>query len=297
MEWFMTRIEKGGFDVTNPYNGRISLVTAMPEDVHSIVFWSKNFGPFIHGGYGDLLQQKGYRLFFNFTINSENPLLEPHVPPLSERLQQLAYLSDRMGGGCIHWRFDPVCFYRWGGGAIEDNLDDFGRIAEFAGGCDIRTCITSFMDHYPKIKKRLRPLDGFSFVEPLDSVKIAKLREMEAVLTPFGIRLFTCCEQPLLEQLPADSGIGKSACIPGELLLRMFGGNLLLKKDSGQRVRQGCGCQASSDIGSYTDHPCYHNCLFCYANPRCPQAISKPVINQVRCETRYEQGQGNRHQV
>ncbi|MEE9497365.1 MAG: DUF1848 family protein [Desulfobacterales bacterium] len=28
-----------------------------------------------------------------------------------------------------------------------------------------------------------------------------------------------------------------------------------------------CGCKISVDIGSYHHHPCYHNCLFCYANP------------------------------
>ncbi len=268
MKWFMAGVEKGFFEVVNPYNGRISVVPAAPKDVHSVIFWSKNFGPFIHGKYGDLLQQKGYRLFFNFTINSENPLLEPHVPPLPERLEQLAHLSCRFGRGCIHWRFDPVCFYRRGSGDIENNLNDFKQISEFAAGCGIQTCITSFMDHYPKIRKRVRRLDGFSFEDPPDSVKMTKLREMEAVLTPLGIRLFTCCEQPLQEQIPPDSSIGKSACIPGDLLLKMFGGDLSLKKDNGQRIRQGCNCQMSSDIGSYANHPCYHNCLFCYANPK-----------------------------
>ncbi len=268
MEWFMTRIEKGFFEITNPYNGHISLVSSTPDNVHSIVFWSKNFGPFIHGGYDNILRKKGYHLFFNFTINSKNALLEPHVPPLSERLNQLAHLSSYLGASCIHWRFDPICFYCRDDEVMQDNCHDFRQIAESASACGVQTCITSFMDHYPKIRKRVRSLDGFSFVDPPDSIKLAKLREMETVLAPLGIRLHTCCEQPLLDQLPSGSEVSESACIPGDLLLKIFGGNLSLKKDKGQRIRQGCRCQMSVDIGSYSCHPCYHNCLFCYANPK-----------------------------
>ncbi|MDA3896940.1 MAG: DUF1848 family protein, partial [Desulfobacteraceae bacterium] len=48
----------------------------------------------------------------------------------------------------------------------------------------------------------------------------------------------------------------------------LFGGKLSYKKDTGQRIKQGCGCMVSKDIGLYKQQPCYHNCLFCYANPR-----------------------------
>jgi hypothetical protein len=47
----------------------------------------------------------------------------------------------------------------------------------------------------------------------------------------------------------------------------IYGGHLSLRKDTGQRVKAGCGCKVSADIGSYRQQPCYHNCLFCYANP------------------------------
>ena len=55
--------------------------------------------------------------------------------------------------------------------------------------------------------------------------------------------------------------------ISNDLLMKLFGGSLSLNKDSGQRIKNGCGCNESVDIGSYSLHPCYHNCLFCYANP------------------------------
>ncbi|MBW2679028.1 MAG: DUF1848 family protein, partial [Deltaproteobacteria bacterium] len=45
----------------------------------------------------------------------------------------------------------------------------------------------------------------------------------------------------------------------------MYGEGLSLQKDTGQRVKAGCGCRVSTDIGSYAGHPCYHRCLYCYA--------------------------------
>ena len=69
MEWFMRQIVKGTFEVVNPYNRHISRVKAAAADVDTIVFWSKNFGPFLKGRYGEKLIDLGYHLFFNFTIN------------------------------------------------------------------------------------------------------------------------------------------------------------------------------------------------------------------------------------
>lgn len=56
-----------------------------------------------------------------------------------------------------------------------------------------------------------------------------------------------------------------NACINGHLYKALFGGNPEIRGDYGQRRKQGCQCTKSFDIGSYEDHPCFHNCLFCYA--------------------------------
>jgi len=125
MEWFMDRIEKGSFDVINPYNHHISVVPATCENVHSIVFWSKNFRPFIENSYGDKLKKRGYNLFFNFTINSYLPLLEPNLPSLADRLDQLESLCSRFNSNTINWRFDPICFYKTRGNQLMDNLPIF----------------------------------------------------------------------------------------------------------------------------------------------------------------------------
>ena len=70
MDWFMAGIERGFFLVENPFNRHVSRVPARPADVDTIVFWSKNFGRFLERDYGMRLEERGYHLFFNFTINS-----------------------------------------------------------------------------------------------------------------------------------------------------------------------------------------------------------------------------------
>ncbi len=267
MDWFFEQIQQGCFDVVNPYNRQVSRVTATPEHVHTIVFWSKNFGPFIQGGFGKKLKNMGYNLFFNFTINSESSRLEPNVPPLNQRLDQLGELCQDSDPRALSWRFDPICFFESNGKKIQDNLHDFSRIAMQASRCGVTRCVTSFMDQYPKIQKRIMKIKQFSFVDlPLETKKDILL-QMETELAEKNIGLYTCCEKKVLGALPEDSRITKSACIPNHLLVEIFGGNLSLKKDKGQRVTNGCGCMVSVDIGSYHYHPCYHNCLFCYANP------------------------------
>ncbi len=267
MDWFMQQIKKGFFEVINPYNRRVSIVPASPDKVHTIVFWSKNFGPFIEGGFGEKLIDTGFNLFFNFTINSGSALLEPNVLPLTERLKQLEYLCNNFGAQCINWRFDPICFYKTNNAGIKDNLHDLLKIARRASEYGIRRCITSFMDDYRKIRKRIALIPGFSFVDPPMDRKKEIILGIEKKLTAEKIELYACCEKDLIDILPATSCIRKSSCIPNNLLIKIYGGSLSLKKDTGQRIKNGCGCMTSVDIGSYNLHPCYHNCLFCYANP------------------------------
>ncbi|MFO7684963.1 MAG: DUF1848 family protein [Desulfobacterales bacterium] len=267
LTWFMHRLERGFFEVVNPFNQRVALVPAGAEAVHSIVFWSKDYGRFLKDQTGEELRRRGYGLFFNFTVNSAAPLLEPRVPPLEERLAQLETLSRRFGPQSINWRFDPLCFYRRNGGSVENNLADFSTIALRAHRAGITRCITSFMDHYPKIRRRLAALPGIAFVDPASAVKAAVLLDLETRLRPLQIDLHLCCEKDILQELPAETKIRPSACIPNSLLTALYGGRTRLKKDPGQRRGQGCGCQVSVDIGSYRDQPCGHGCLFCYANP------------------------------
>lgn len=263
----MDSIRKGYFEVVNPYTKKKFYVDAGSDEVHTIVFWSKNYNLFLNGGYGESLLEKGYNLFFNFTINSFNTALEPNVPKLNDRLDQMRELCMRFNPKTVQWRFDPVCFYKDSKGQEKNNLNDFETIAERAGDYGIERCITSFVDLYPKVVKRSQRFEDVSFFEPAIYEKVNILLEMEKSLHERSISLFTCCEREVLDMLPSESTIAKSACIPNDYLARLFGGKVSLAKDRGQRVEAGCGCFQSFDIGSYSLHPCFHNCVFCYANP------------------------------
>ncbi len=267
MEWFMEQIKNGFFELTNPYNGKKSTLPSRVDTIHSIVFWSKNFGPFIKDRFGERLMETGYNLFFNFTINPDSHLLEPNVPSLEERLDQLDALCENFGKKCVNWRFDPICFYTATEQGPQNNLDDLSKIAKRASAAGISRCITSFMDHYRKVKNRAAAIPGFFFMDPSIQRKKEILLDMEKKLSSLDIGLQTCCEKKILETMPDGSSVTSSSCIPNDLLVKIYGGQLSLKKDTGQRVKNGCGCRVSVDIGSYRLHPCYHNCLFCYANP------------------------------
>jgi hypothetical protein len=267
MPWFMQGIARGEFEVTNPYNRRMTRVPATAPPVHTIVFWSKNFGPFLEGGYGDRLQEMGYHLYFQFTLNPENPILEPNLAGLDLRLEQLLQLCGRFGPRSVNWRLDPICFYRSEGGGLRSNLDGTDRIAQAAAAAGIHCCTTSFMDPYAKIRKRVARRPGFTFVEPSGEEKLKTLLDLERRLALHRIRLLTCCESGLLAELPAHSRVRAAACIPSDLFMELHGGALSLKRDTGQRVRAGCGCRVSMDVGSYDRHRCRHGCLYCYANP------------------------------
>jgi hypothetical protein len=280
MDWFMTQLENGFFEVANPYNQRVSIVSATPDRVHTIVFWSKNFGPFIENGFDKKLVSKGFNLFFNFTINSRAPELEPGLPALKDRLGQLEYLGRNFNPLSINWRFDPICFYEKEHGSISNNLNDFSVISNKASEVGIKRCVTSFMDIYPKITKRLSLLPRFSFIELPIKRKIDILLTMEKQLFEKSIQLLTCCEKNVLEALPESTTIKKNACIPNDLLMEIYGGNISLQTDKGQRTKNGCACNVSVDIGSYQLHPCYHNCLFCYANPRSQKEYTRRRANR-----------------
>ena len=267
MPWFMACVQHGFFEVSNPYNRSVTHVPAHPEQVHSIVFWSKDFGPFLQNGYGEKLMQQGYRFFFNFTINSPQHQLEPRVPPLQQRLDQLACLCRRFGPERIHWRFDPICHYREASGRLGSNLDQFETIARFAATTGVKKCITSFVDLYRKVQRRLRAVSTLELYDPPLTEKVEQIIRMARLLAQFDIQLHLCCEKEVLHALPAGIDVRPAACIPVHDLKRLYGPGLSLRKDPGQRSAAGCGCGLSRDIGSYDRHPCRHNCLFCYANP------------------------------
>lgn len=272
MDWFMAQMDAGCFNIVNPYNRRTRTIPCDPDHIHTIVFWSKNFEPFIESNAGQMLEKKGFHLYFNFTVNAENPFLEPNIPPLARRLAQLDYLCRTFGADKIAWRFDPVCFYRVNQGPLENNLAGFSSIAAHASSLGIKKCVTSFADLYPKILHRQQ----VQYRKTGVMVELVKpdMPSMKQILVTMGrqlskhrIELCVCCEKQLFHELENTMCIQQNACIDGSLLKNIYGGTPDTRRDYGQRAAKGCRCTRSVDIGSYTDHPCGHDCFFCYASP------------------------------
>ncbi len=285
MDWFMDQIRQGFFHVENPYSRKVSVVNVAPENTDTLVFWSKNYKIFLDGGYGETLIKMGYHLFFNFTINSVDPVLEPHIPDLKERLVQLQTLAERFGPETVTWRFDPICHYVLQGRNLHNNLNDFSLIAAQAARVGIKRCVTSFVDLYAKVTFREKKIPGFSFVDITTEKKRDIVLFLHNTLEPLGIGLSLCCEGDLFHCLPLGWGIEESSCIPNPLLSKLSGARLSQSKDSGQRKKKGCGCYVSKDIGTYRLQPCFHNCLFCYANPSEPGEASPRSTIKIRDES------------
>lgn len=285
MEWFMDQIRSGYFIVKNPVTGISKKILVSKHATHTIVFWSKDFGHFFEMKAGQALSKAGFHLYFNFTINSQS-VLEPNVPALTHRLDQLKSLCETFGPDKVAWRFDPICYYQMGTQQkLYNNLSDFKAIAEFAASLGIKNCVTSFVDPYKKIDKRLIFLKAqhgldLKIIRVIMNKKLEILNRMENVLRTYGIRLSLCCEREIIPRLDAGSEISENACINGRLLKTLFKGFPETKKDYGQRSQKGCKCTKSIDIGSYDDHPCLHNCIFCYANTEIDQSVGKGAMCQ-----------------
>ena len=260
LDWFIDCLRHGHFRLTNPFNGAIRTVRISGKPSTALVFWSKNFGPLL----GRLKELSGWPAVFNFTLNSPDPLLEPEVPPLEQRLEQLKTLALIYGQKAVRWRFDPVVFYH-AGGETRDNLGSFERLLGFAAELGLESCTVSFMDPYRKIAAREKFLPGFSFSYPGPPEMRETAARMAQTALKYGIRLLTCCEAVL-----AGAGIANleaGSCIDHGLLNGLYGLNLTCRQDPGQRKAAGCLCHESVDVGSYRDQPCRCGCLYCYANP------------------------------
>lgn len=269
MGQFMEVVRRGYFSVRNPFSGTTRVASAKPDYVHSIVFWSKDYTRFLADEHGERLKDMGYNLFFHFTMNSHVLILEPGIPQLFRRLCQFQKLCRVVSPEAVTWRFDPICFFRLAGtnGTMHDNLGDFETIAKAAADAGVTRCVTSFTDLYGKVQKRLSRVSEIFLADADIARKREVLARMAERLSRLGISLYTCCEKELISGPDAVTGVSPSACIDHDLLMKLYGPGLSRKRDRGQRASKGCQCQESFDVGDYSAQPCYHRCLYCYANP------------------------------
>lgn len=228
-----------------------------PDDVGAIVWWSKDYSNFINEYEANRDFWRQYAHNFQFTINSESEL-EPNVPPLEQRLQQLAYLCSEFTPQSVKVRFDPICIYTTNEGEQIDNLGDFECIVQAVANEDLRELRTSFCITYSKVRRRLAK-NMIQIIELTDIEKKKILGELIEIAAQYNVQLVACADAKLNNMEPRFK---RAPCIDGRKLLTT--GRISIAIDAGQRAE--CMCTKSIDFGDYSPK-CGHGCLYCYANP------------------------------
>ena len=249
-DWFFNRIKERYVLVRNPMNfHQISKIDLSPDVVDCIVFWTKNPEPMLD----KLDKLKGYNFYFQFTLSSYAQDVESNVPSKSRCIiDTFKRLSTTIGSEKVIWRYDPIFINRKY--TSENHIEYFEKLArelkDFTEKCTI-----SFLDYYPKIKRNIKLLE----ISEMSLTQQEKLAEQLAKIAyEYGLKIDTCCEGLDLRKL----GIGHAKCIDDELISRIIGSPLKVKKDKNQRLE--CGCVSSIDIGLY--NTCANGCKYCYAN-------------------------------
>jgi hypothetical protein len=257
--WLAQAIQAGHVEVPQPYTGRIRLVSVLPEDVHTIVLWSKDFSPLL-GDEGGLRQALARydQLFCHLTVTGVGGSpLEPNIPPWEQVIGQLAELIEFVGHPQrMAVRFDPIIHWREHG-EIKSNFPLAGEILERCATYGVETVRISFATLYGKVRRR----KGWNWYDPSLAERLRMASDLVSFAQPLGLTIYACSDHSLQE-----AGVLPSKCIDGELLADLHPERLPAQtgKHTGQRPE--CGCTSSVDIGSYTMR-CPNGCRYCYANP------------------------------
>ncbi len=249
-EWMMNRLRDGRLMVRNPgFRGIVYDVDVSPENVDAIFFLTKDPSPMVRKV--DEISEMGHRPFFQVTITGNGKALEPGVPDVRKVADAFRRISDRIGPERMVWRYDPVLFSE--GAGPEEHADRFSEICLLLEGYTKR-CIFGFFEPHIKLGAKIASgvLREASAEEKMD-VATALLPITESA----GMELTSCCVGTALE----STGVRDVGCID-EGTVRRF--NIPFAKYAVPQ-REGCTCVRTLDVGTYGT--CFHDCVYCYANP------------------------------
>lgn len=253
-KWFMKRIEAKELLIRNPiYYHQVSQIDLSPEVIDCIIFWTRNAKPLIP--YLDTLDNLGYKYYFQYTITAYSQQWEKNNPPIEQKLDTFIELSQKLGKEKVIWRYDPI-FLNNKELSINYHIESFEKIANKLYKYTDK-CVTSFLDTYKKIEKKLKE---FQIYSPLANEKELDtlLATISTIASKYNLSITTCSEEKNLSKY--NISIGK--CIDTELIEKITNKKFKNpKKDPNQR--ECCGCITSIDIGAY--NTCLHGCQYCYA--------------------------------
>lgn len=254
----MNCLREGFVTYPNPFGGQVYRVSLRSDDVHSIVFWSKDYAPLLD--HLDELEDRRYRSYFHYTITGAPQAWEPYAPSWRQSADTFLRLAERTDPRRIQWRFDPIIFTDEQG--VEFYVERFHEIARMLAGATAR-CYFSFGVFYGKVQRKLRRAE-IRFLDPPLSQKSELAGKLTDVAACYDITLYSCCQDRLVA-----GKVKKAHCVDGDLLAELFPDRPHVSKH--QPTREQCGCVASRDIGMYDT--CPHGCIYCYATQNYQTAL------------------------
>lgn len=264
-QWLINRIRAGYAAVPNPYfPDKVSRVSLKPENVDAIAFSTRSPRPLFP--HLDELNERGFQYYFLITILGSPRELEPKSPSLEVALDNFLELSSRIGPERVIWRYDPIVLSSKTG--IDYHISQFQSIARALKGA-ARRCIISYLDDYAKARPRLKtlPEKGMILAQPGEvRDTVGSLTSVLAeIAADAQMEITSCAEVYNL----APYGVKPGKCIDDDLVSRLTGKPLAVKKDPAQR--KVCQCAQSRDIGMYNS--CLFGCLYCYATQNFSQSL------------------------
>ena len=254
-EWMINRIREGFCTVPNPFNrNQVSRVSLLPQDVHVVVFWTRNPKPLLR--HLDEIDSFGLRYYFQFTLLGYPREIDPKCPPLKAAIDTFKELADRIGPNRLVWRYDPIVLGQKTPAVY--HKERFAWIARELAGHTNRV-VVSIVDSYRKAEGRMKELEekGAGIIECQSEQLERLMGDLAAIAGSSGMEIRSCAEELDLSRY----GIRPGKCVDDELIRRAFGIHVSDKKDPSQR--KACGCIASRDIGMYDS--CVFGCPYCYA--------------------------------
>jgi len=225
-----------------------------PERVHTIICWTKFPDAIFTPPFRDVLKHYD-QIYVQLTITGfGGSPIEPYVPHWRTAMEQIPELIKFAGSPArIRLRPDPLVALKRGSRVIS-NIELVEPIIARAAQLGIKTFSTSFMEEYPKVKKRLYR-HGFEIISIPQDKRKKIINQYNEIAAGFSGHVYPCC-------VP---GFSPSACIDGQLLIKLHPRSEPCSTKQAKGQRRHCECTESVDIGWYA-MKCKSGCLYCYAN-------------------------------
>ena len=212
-DWFMERLKSGYVKWFNPFNG-LPLYVGFRK-TRLIVFWSKNPRPML--AYLEELDRLIPNYYFQFTLNDyDAERIEPHVPPVSARVETFRQLSERLGCDRVVWRFDPLILTDKLG--VKDLLEKVKRLGDQIVPFTSRL-VFSFIDiaAYKKVAANMER-GGVQAREFTPDEMEEMAAGIGSLVKEWGITAGTCGELRDLDRY----GIEHNRCVDDRLIMKCF---------------------------------------------------------------------------